>query len=259
MQILAQQPCSIAKVLDISFRLFAASFTKLIGYGLLLSAFYIVLTVLIANIGLDQAANDPEAVQTALAEAMPMLIGYAVILTIFSFVLYAAMIYRIDNVARQREDSFAEALGVGLKKFLPMLLAMILYGLAIFVGSLLLVVPGIILMLSLSFCPFFIVVEDMGGYASLKASHNLVWGNWWRTMTVYLAPGVIMLALYMLLVFAAVAMNGEVEPGTINPVDIISNLLSAVVMPYFYTLAYVLYHDLSLRKSGGDLAARLAK
>jgi hypothetical protein len=261
MQILPQQPRSIAKILDASFSLFAASFTRIIGIGMLIAAMYTVLTLLSVDFTADlQPGADPEAMQGELFAKLPAFIGAIAAVSLLSFIFYGAIIYRIDNLARQREDTFGTALAVGLRKFPAMLLAVILYTLAVAAGTLLLVVPGVALMVSLSFYPLFIVVEDLGGYAALKASHRLVWGHWWRTLSVYMAPGILMLILYAALALVTYPLSGEADQsGSISAGDVLTNLLSGLAMPYFYALAYVLYHDLKLRKSGGDLAARLSK
>ncbi|MGR8935591.1 MAG: YciC family protein [Gammaproteobacteria bacterium] len=260
MQILPQQPSTIAKILDTSFKLYAAGFTKVIGMGVIISLFYVALTFLSASLSADLPAGaGSEAAQALMLKMLPALVGYVVLISLLTFIFYAAILYRIDNVAQQRSDGFGEAVTVGLKKFPGMLWAAILYGLAVAGGSLLFLVPGIALMLSLSFYPVFIVVEDLSGYAALKASHRLVWGHWWRTLTIYMAPGVLMLIVYIALGLISYPLGGDnASPGAVSVGDIFSNLLSAFVMPYFYTLAYVVYHDLKLRKSGGDLAARLA-
>lgn len=260
MQLLPPQPSSIAKILDASFKLYAACFTKVIGFGLIISALYIVITFLSASLVGDlPVPNDPEAAQDVMLQTLPEMIVYLIVVSLLSFIFYAGIIYRIDNQAQQREDSFGEALIVGLKKFPAMLLATILYSITVSIGSLLLLVPGIILMLSLSFYPVLIIVENLGGYASLQASHSLVWGNWWRTLTVYMAPGILALIVYIGLGLISYPLsNNANDPTAVDAMDIVSNLWSAIVMPYFYTLAYVVYHDLKLRKTGGDLAARLS-
>lgn len=260
MQLLPSQPSSIAKILDASFKLYTACFTRVIGFGLIISALYIVVTILSASfVGDLPVPNDADAELAVMLQTLPVMMGYVMAVSVLSFIFYAGIIYRIDNVAQQREDSFGEAFLVGLKKFPSMLLATILYSIAVSIGSLLLLVPGIILMLSLAFYPLLIVVENLGGYASLKASHHLVWGNWWRTLTVYMAPGILALIVYAGLGLASYPLGGNAnDPTSVDAMDIVSNLWSALVMPYFYALAYVLYHDLKLRKTGSDLAARLS-
>jgi hypothetical protein len=39
---------------------------------------------------------------------------------------------------------------------------------------------------------------------------------------------------------------------------LVISLISAVLMPLVYSVNLVIYRDLQLRKSGGDLAARIA-
>lgn len=254
--LLASQPTSIAKILDTSIKLYKASFVKLIGFFLIMAVFYIsagpILEPLIPK-EQTNPANPPSV------EHLGLLLGYVLIMSLLSFVIYSAMIYRIDNVANQREDSFIEALQVGLKKFPSMLLAVFLYMIVMIGGTILFVIPGIILSLSMAFYLYFIVVDSLGGYASLKASHALVWGHWWRTMTVFMAPGIVMLVMVLSLGALVGFLSSAATIINSSLINVAINLLSAFITPYFFTLGYAQFHDLKLRKSGGDLEARLAK
>jgi len=163
------------------------------------------------------------------------------------------MISRIDNLVHEKDDSIAGAIALGLKKLPSMLLASVLYTLALIVGSLLLVIPGLILSLSLAFFAYLLILENEGAYQSLKSSHKLVWGNWWRTATVFMV--VIMIVFVLIGIIAGATGSLDQEFGIF---DVITNLFAAIYMPYFYCLAYVQYRDLKLRAYGGDLEARLA-
>lgn len=251
MSLLATQPVSIAKILDNSIKLYTAAFPKLIGFFLILAVFYISLGLLGQAMVSGQSTAPAEAY---LLGMMPMLMALIFIFSLLSFVFYLAMIYRVDNVANQREDSFIEAMKVGFKKFPSMFLAIIIYIIVVTVGLLLLVVPGIILMLSMAFYLYFIVIDSLGGYAAIKASHSLVWGHWWRTMAVFMAPGIVLVVLYAGCLMLA-GFLGAKDSAFLGG---ISNLLSAFITPYFYTLGYVQFQDLKLRKLGADLEARLA-
>jgi hypothetical protein len=148
-----------------------------------------------------------------------------------------------------------EAFQFGVKKLLGVFWGYILFVIALALGFLLLIVPGIVLALSLSAYMFFIVLESMGAYQSLRASHRLIWGHWWRTAAVYMAPAVVLMIL--LISFGMIA--GLLGFAT-NPVfQIINQGISSLYTPYFLVLAYIQYHDLKLRKSGGDLELRLGK
>ena len=259
MRLLASQPVSIAKILDTSIKLYVASFNKLIGFFLIMAAFYIATGLFTQQLIRGQTANPAEA-QPAVLANLPLFWGFVLVFTLMSFVLYIAMVYRIDNVVNEREDSFMEALQVGFKKFPSMILAVFLYSIAMTVGLILLVVPGVILSLSLAFYLYFIVVDSLGGYAALKASHSLVWGNWWRTMTVFMAPFIVIMIIFMT-VGLLIGFLGAVfiqNPASASILGIVNNIVSAFITPYFFTLGYVQFNDLKLRKFGSDLAGRLS-
>lgn len=257
MSLLPQQPVSIAKLLDLSFRLYFASFKSLLGLSVILSAAYILFAYFTVDLLTPAAGAEGTA-----AEFAPDFTGFLGAMSVFvllTFIFYGAVIYRIDNVANQRSDSLGESLTAAIQKLPTVAWALLLYYLAIFVGSLLLVIPGLILGLSLSFFLFFIILDGLSGFDSLTASHKLVWGHWWRTMGVYMAPGILMVIFYAMVGFLNVAMADEAQGAQgFGVEDIITNTLTGIVMPYFYALGYVVFNDLKLRKSGDDLAKRLS-
>lgn len=251
MQYLASQPVSVAKILDTSFKLYKASFAKLLGYFLILTALYMLMSYFV-----DVLMPIPDTpTELPNFEDMPKVSGVFFLGSLLSLIIYSAIIYRIDNIAHDRDDSFSEGLGVGLKTFPKMIIAVILYSIALVLGLILLIVPGLILSLSLYLYIYFIVLDDMGGYESLKASHDLVWGQWWKTATVFTIPGVIFIVIFGLMGMLA----GFLGNDNTTLIEIITNLLSAFATPFFVIVGYVLYNDLKLRKSGSDLEMRLAK
>lgn len=254
MSILATEPVSIAKVLDSSIKLYVASFRKLLGFFAVLAVLYIAMGLLTATFQPNPTAP-PGAALMFLTENMSLLLGFVVVFGFLSFVLYAAIVYRLDNVANEREDSFVEAVTVGFRAFPSMFWAVFLYMIAIIVGFLLLIVPGLILTISLMFYLYFIVIDGYRGYAALKASHALVWGHWWRTSAIFTVPMVIWIAV----MFTVGVVMALVAAGNQALVQIVTNLISVLVMPYFFALGYAQFHDLKLRKSGSDLASRLAR
>ena len=87
---------------------------------------------------------------------------------------------------------------MGMRRLLPVILASLLYGLAVLGGSLLVIIPGIIVWLSLAFYALCITLEGDGIIESLRHSHRLVWGNWWRTAMI----GSVVLVVYYVLSLA---------------------------------------------------------
>ncbi|WP_347986102.1 hypothetical protein [Methylomonas sp. AM2-LC] len=252
MRFLAPQPVSIGKILDASFKLYRASFSKLLVFMLISASFQVIFGLLQMWLYKDQAQS-PNLPLIIYNEHPVLMICVLLISSIITFTLHVAIIYRINNLEHQQQDSIADALSFGFRKTPRLFLGYFLYILAVMIGTLLLIIPGIILMLSLSFFLYFVVLDSLKAYASLRASHRLIWGNWWRTLGVYTAPGVIMIVL----IFSLGGIIGLVTGGNIFVTQGISNFVMAFITPYFFTLGYVQFHDLKLRKSGSDLEARL--
>ncbi|MDO9214151.1 MAG: hypothetical protein Q7U23_09995 [Methylococcales bacterium] len=247
MSFLPQQPSNVTEILSASVKLYAESFTKVIGYSLIVFVLNSVLSSFITDaMPAVDATLDAEEQMAAAMQMLPSTLGIAFIAILFSCVLYSAMIYRIDNLVNQRADDFVGVLLLAVKKFPAIIVAGILYTIAITIGSLLLVIPAIILMISLAFCGYFILLEDLGGYESLMASHRLVWGDWWRTNIVFFVPTlVIFIVFFMMAFFGGITDPTAESSSTLN---IASELLAAVITPYFYVIGYLQYHDLKLRK-----------
>lgn len=259
MYVLPQQPSSIARLLDASFRLLGSGFGNVYAIVLILAGSNIALGFLVSQfitLPAEDAAVTPEEIKQNFPAIFAMLFAYI----LCDLVCYGALVFRFDNLAQQRPDTLTDAFKVGVTKLPVMLAATILYVVALLLGSMLLLAPGLILGLSLSFYSVLIVTENLGGYSALKASHNLVWGHWWRTLSVYMAPGILVVIFYFLVGLIGYGLSDdEAPPGSFGILDVVTNISSALAMTYFYALAYVLCHDLKLRKSGDDLARRLSR
>jgi hypothetical protein len=186
---LPSKPQGIGQVLDAGFQLFTATFTKTIGLALVGTLVSTLPGTLLQH--RIASVHDPIA---ALRVMLPVLLGTSVI----SLWLYNAIIFRMGMLARGEPAALSEALSVGLRRVIPVLLAGILGGLAIIGGLVLLIVPGLMLMVSLIFFSYDIILDGGGILSSLKRSHH-------------------------------------------------------------YAVLLVQYHDLMLRKEGGDLESRLAQ
>lgn len=248
MQMLADEPVSLAKILDISIKLYVASFTKWIGFSGALG---------VVNLSFFGVAKQLSTPRSDSAEPVIWVSVFLIMVILCSCLSYAATIFRLDNVANQRQDSFMEALQLSIKKLPSLLFAGFIYMLAAVIGMLLLIVPGVMLVLSLAFYSYFIVLEANGAYAALKASWMLIKGHWWRTAAVFSVPTILVLAVYFITIMI-LTFIGKLS-GLSDIMELLSNLLyTTIYLPFLLTVCYVQFHDLKLRKSGADLAARLA-
>lgn len=249
------EPLGIGGVLDSGFKLFRASFSQVVGLAIfagLVSQLPSVMVTLMMGTG---GAPDDSSLLSV------MLISLLIVMLV-SMVFFAAIINRMHGVHVSREVSTGEAFSMGFSCMLPLLGCMLLYGLAIGVGSVLLLIPGIIVSLSLMFGPYILIIERGGVLDSLKRSHNLVWGYWWRTSAIILIAGFIVMVAYVLVgIVAAVAIVMESD-AVLSPTytlieALVTALLSGLVTPLFYAMTLAAYYDLRLRRQGEDLAERI--
>lgn len=71
--------------------------------------------------------------------------------------------------------------------FITYLAAELLTGIAVLIGLILLIVPGIILAIALSFAPYLVIDKRLGAIAALKESIRLTRGNRWKLFLLMLA------------------------------------------------------------------------
>lgn len=112
-------------------------------------------------------------------------------------------------------------------------------------------------------------MEDCGGAAALGYSWRLVKGHWWRVTMISFVAVIIMAILNMAFTWIAGilvslagihAMNAFTNPvqfiHRMHIVGAIAAFGNVVIIPLLTAVALAIYHDLKLRREGGDLAAR---
>lgn len=241
-------PLSIGGVLDDGFKLIRASYKKLLALSFV-SSIAGMLPELIPG-GSSLADPDPTAQLIPLLILMPLQI-----------ILFGALIAQANAVAESEEISLGEAVRVGLGRFLPLILCGFLYVIAVLLGFIALVVPFVILSLSLSMSMYLVVTDNMGAVESLKASHNLVWGNWWRTAALLVVVMFIVVAGFMIVGLVGAVIGGGAAAMEAESIGIVAlallTLLTALVNPLMYAFYIAILNDLKLRKQGDDLDDRI--
>ena len=268
---LPTEPSSIGHTLDAGFKLYAESFKRVIGLSVLSIMALIVpmLLVTFALAGFVAGNADPDV-------GIIAVFTVATIVTMgFYMVFYLAIVCRIGGIAYGQDLSFGASAAMGLRRLLPVFVASLLYFLGIVLGYIALIIPGIFLSLSLAFYALCIVLEGDGIIESLKHSHRLVWGHWWRTaiiatvvFVIYyifsLAIQIPFIVVEQVLTTPAPVANGAEEVmqafaamggGALSMVG--SFLAMVVTVPLMIAVFVVVFHDLKLRSEGQDLEARV--
>jgi hypothetical protein len=122
-----------------------------------------------------------------------------------------------------------------------------------------LIIPAIWLWGQLQLWIPVLVAEDVGAFRALGRSWTLVERNWWRSSTTIGVAAI---------VIAVLSLAGGLPTGLIllaRPDPATTLLLSQIVAvalrvftaPMLTAVLVAIYHDLRLRRDGGDLAARV--
>jgi hypothetical protein len=261
MTIQPERPQSIGGVLDSAFQLYKASVFKVWPTCLL---FAIVTSLPTAYMLMSGTASaDPFAALQVMSD--PLYWAVYCVTMLLTMWLWAALYQQQGGIGAGQDPGAAESLKAGIGRALPLLLMTILFMIALFIGLVLLVIPGLILMVSLMLGANLLVFEGKGPVAALQGSHQLVWGNWWRTAVILTVGFIIVMVIYMLvglIVGIVIPILGVDSADFLVNLQLTSLLVTALmtflVMPFYVALLIAVYWDLKLRKEGGDLAARVA-
>lgn len=89
-------------------------------------------------------------------------------------------VIRVTLRFNRGETAELEDLWMGYPKFLEFLVGSILYGLLVFAGILLLIIPGIYWAVRYQFYGYCIVDRDVGPVEAMKMSGRITRGSWWN-------------------------------------------------------------------------------
>jgi hypothetical protein len=255
-------PLSIGGVLDSAIRLYRDSIRRTLVVALLYSAvlfgFGLVFAVAMGKGGVTPN-KDPRQVFAFLRS--PVVMGGMVIAMLVSIALYGALFKTLSTWAQSGQSlSLGDALAVGVRRLPTVVLGIIVSALAIAVGFVLLVIPGLYLIGKFPLWVAAVFVDDVSAMEGLRRSWRLTRGRWWRG-AVIITVALIMIYVFGLAFGLLAGAIGVLAHLSLVGTQVVSQLFSAisniVVLPMFASILIVMYHDFKLRDEGGDLAARM--
>ena len=259
------QPQSIGGVLDTTFQLYKASVVKMIPLSLLTVVAGSPSSIYMFTQGGAGDATNPLAMFSMMSSPSYWLVSLAGMIA--SVWMMSAAYLKIGAIGTGGDLGLGAALQKAVTRLPTVVLMMILFGIALTIGLILLLIPGFILMVSLALCFNPALFEGKGPVDSLTESHRLVWGNWWRTAAILTVGFIVIFVIYMLaaliiglitpfIVLGSGAAENALLVGMVGGF-LVGILMSLLVTPFYISLAIATYWDLKLRKDGGDLAARV--
>ena len=193
------------------------------------------------------ALLDGLVAESTIGTALSGLLGLFLGLVVQGMIAYAVFLALIGE-----DSSLGELLERGLTRFLPLLLVALFTGVCYFLGFLLLVVPGIILMCILVVTAQACVVEQLGAIDSMNRSAELTKGYRWHIFGLYV------IVIIGLVVFAVLAgfIIGITLPGTYENYEAVVNFfINMLFVAFEAVMCGIIYFDLRSIKEGVTIDA----
>lgn len=157
-----------------------------------------------------------------------------------AFLLQAALVKAVQDVRDGRADlSFGETVSAATPYLWAVAGASILAGIAITIGLILLIVPGLFLITIWAVIVPVIVIERSGALASFGRSHQLVRGHGWHVFGTLVLVFLILIVVDILLglVFSALPTLWRTGLSTVVSGTVIAPFLALVVTLIYYRLS----------------------
>jgi hypothetical protein len=181
-----------------------------------------------------------EALVPSIKSPLAILNGFVLTPLFSGASIYLAYRY-ISTQTSDLEGSVTEAVG----KLAQLIVGIFLYAIAVFVGLILLIVPGIYVAIRLGFVLYGIMIDDLDAVASLKSSWELVGGRWGSVFVAQLVPAICFIVPVLVISFIIGAVLG---PKAIAIATIFGALVGLAATPFLVTY----YTKLYLRLKGSD-------
>jgi hypothetical protein len=197
---------------------------------------------------LIKASSDPDSTSPEAVFQNLGLVMIGLVLTIVLNVLcQAVVLYGAFQDMRGRPVNLTESLQVGFRRFFPIIgLAIVMYFL-IMLGTMLLIVPGLILLTMWFVATPVCVVETLGPLKSMRRSSQLTKGHRWKIFGL-----ILLVAVLGSVIIGGINLSLEAMAGPI--LSLIGGVLLNGVWGAFNAIAVVVtYHDLRVAKEGTNI------
>jgi hypothetical protein len=162
------------------------------------------------------------------------------LVTLIASVLYTGYVVKLVQDVRdgRLDQNMGDLFSAATPYIVTLALNGILYGIAVVIGFILLVVPGLILITIWAVVAPSIVVENKGVIEAFGRSRELVRGNGWSVFGAILIAFLILIALYIV---AAAIGTAIADDGGMVVAGVIANVVAA---PVTALVASILFFDL---------------
>jgi hypothetical protein len=208
----------------------------------------LLLPAIIVGYMVPEPVIDPAAADSGMAQLLQYyndLAPWLLMTTITSVIAYATIYALVFNQSR---PTVAEAFTIALSFFLPMLIANIIIMIAMTVGLIFLIVPGIYLLIKFSLTGPSMVAENIKNpIAALSRSWALTKGNSLYIFAFFIIVGVVGGIAYYISAMIFSAIFAMVLPASAAALLslIVKSILGAILSAVFLFIGIAIYRQLS--------------
>ena len=246
-----EQRMSVGRVIQRAMRAITFNPVVVLGLALVIGAIPGVLLTYIA-VRMSGAAG----VQAASFSALMSTIFLSTIFGLLVSALVQGSLTRATIAANEgRKATFGESFAAALRVFLPLVGLSILFILGMWIGFILLIIPGIIFLVAASVAVPALVVERNGVFPAFRRSGELTKGARWKILGLFLLLGVAYLLLSYLVGLLGLGMYSVQNAGAELPISNLAGsvIVSTIVNMLWGTLQPSLYLELRQWKDGHDV------
>jgi len=196
-----------------------------------------------------EKVREQQAAAGPFAQWTPLMVIGQLVMIVLTLVEFGALTYGSFQHLAGRKVSVGALLGAGLKRALPVFLAGLFAGLLVMGGTLLLIVPGVILFCATSVAIPAAVAERKGPVEAIRRSFALTKGRRFSICLSFLVMGLIAWTVSVVVGFVPLALGGGIASLS---AAVVAYVLGAMVAPLWALLPAVAYHDLRVTKEGAD-------
>jgi hypothetical protein len=251
------RPLSISELLDRTFHLYRSNFLLFLGIVALPQ-----LAVFALQLGSAAMAFGGQPVSSSITFLVAVLASYVAL-----EISQAVTVIAVSNLHLDRPVSIRSAFSEAWSSLYRVFGITFLVGIAVVVGMILLLVPGIYVALMLSLAIPVAVLEGRGQFASIARSRELTKASRGRIFVICLLIGILALVVSMVIqfpLFGIALAFGRTNPGTLlgtlRALQAAGTFLSTSLVGSLGTIALTLvYYDLRVRKEGFDLQLMMSR
>lgn len=249
------RPMGFGEILDTAFTLYRRHFSTFFLTALLPN---LPVALFWLYVGSVSASADPEQVSALGSVVALLVLPYSLVAALL---VWGGLIHGASRAFTGEPVSLGEGYRRALRRFFPLLGASVVALILIWLGSLLLVIPGILLGIMFFAVMQTVVIEEEGPISALGRSRELARGGWKRIFGI-LAITMIIVSMPSIALFSGAGVLGAMSPGAAEMMadgtlggafQAGSVLVSALTLPFMVTSLVVLYYDRRVRSEGLDL------